>query len=54
MVETVEDGWNVLVGADKDKIVKMTNNFEPENRQRNVFGKGEASERMAKILEGLQ
>jgi len=53
-VETVEDGWNVLVGSDKDKIVKMANNFEPENKQRNVFGDGKASERIAEILEGLQ
>jgi UDP-N-acetylglucosamine 2-epimerase (non-hydrolysing) len=28
-VETVEDGWNVLVGADKEKIVKMVDEFEP-------------------------
>jgi UDP-N-acetylglucosamine 2-epimerase (non-hydrolysing) len=27
-VETVEDGWNVLVGASKEKIVKMTNDVE--------------------------
>jgi UDP-N-acetylglucosamine 2-epimerase len=36
-VETVEDGWNVLVGADKDGIVKMANELEPEGRQRDVF-----------------
>ena len=29
-VETVEDGWNVLVGADKEKIIEMVNSFEPE------------------------
>jgi UDP-N-acetylglucosamine 2-epimerase (non-hydrolysing) len=29
-VETVEDGGNVLVGANKEKIVKMANDFEPD------------------------
>jgi len=29
-VETVEDGWNVLVGANDDVIIKMANGFEPE------------------------
>ena len=29
-VETVEDGWNVLVGANGGAIIKMANGFEPE------------------------
>jgi UDP-N-acetylglucosamine 2-epimerase (non-hydrolysing) len=33
-VETIEDGWNVLVGASKEKIVKMANDFEPKGRDR--------------------
>jgi UDP-GlcNAc3NAcA epimerase len=45
-VETVEDGWNVLVGADKEKIVEMANDFEPANEQRDAFGSGDASERI--------
>ena len=52
-VETVEDGWNVLVGASKEKIVKSANDFEPEGEQRDVFGCGDASEKiMAIIKEG--
>lgn len=51
-VETIEDGWNVLVGASKEKIVKMANDFEPTNEQRNVFGNGDASERISKVLRG--
>jgi UDP-N-acetylglucosamine 2-epimerase (non-hydrolysing) len=50
-VETVEDGWNVLVGANKEKIVKMANDFEPEGEQRAVFGSGDASEKITKVLE---
>jgi len=51
-VETVEDGWNVLVDADEEKIVRGANEFEPDNKQRNVFGKGDASERIAEIIGG--
>ncbi len=37
-VETVQDGWNVLVGVDKAQIDKMAREFEPTGEQRNVFG----------------
>jgi UDP-N-acetylglucosamine 2-epimerase (non-hydrolysing) len=53
-VETVKDGWNVLAGANKEKIVKMTNDFEPKGRQRDVFGSEDASEKIMKIIGGLQ
>ena len=53
-VETVEDGWNVLVGADEEKIVREANEFEPDNKQRNVFGEGDASGRIAKIVGELR
>jgi len=53
-VETVEDGWNVLVGASKEKIAKMANDFEPKGEQRDVFGSGNASEKITKVLKGLQ
>jgi UDP-N-acetylglucosamine 2-epimerase (non-hydrolysing) len=50
--ETVEDGWNVLVDANKEKIVRMSDEFEPKGKQRNVFGEGDASEKIAKIIGG--
>lgn len=37
-LETVEDGWNVLVGTDKEKIVNAALHFEPSGTQRDVFG----------------
>ncbi|NQE44552.1 hypothetical protein C5S31_00845 [ANME-1 cluster archaeon GoMg2] len=49
-IETVEDGWNVLVGADKRKIVEQANRFEPTGRQSNVFGDGRASERVVNAI----
>ena len=53
-VETIDDGWNVLAGANKEKIVKMANDFEPTNEQRDVFGSGDASERIKRIIGGFQ
>ena len=49
-VETVEDGWNVVVGADKESIVKMVKEFEPNKNQREVFGDGNASKDIKRIL----
>lgn len=45
----MENGWNVLVGPNKEKIVRMANDFEPKGVQGNVFGNGKASE---KICQG--
>ena len=50
-VETVEDRWNVLVGTNKEKIAKMVKEFGPNNEQMDVFGNGDASERIVKILK---
>lgn len=52
-METVADGWNVLVGANKEKIAKMANDFEPKNKRRDVFGCGDASTRINEIIRGL-
>lgn len=49
-IETVEDGWNVLVGVNKERIIRAVNEFEPDGKQRKVFGDGNASERIAKII----
>jgi UDP-N-acetylglucosamine 2-epimerase len=49
-VESVEDGWNVLTGSNRGKIIEMANNFVPDGGQRNIFGVGDASERIVKIL----
>jgi len=37
-VETVEEGWNVLVGADHNKIVNTINHFNPHKGLRDIFG----------------
>lgn len=50
-IETTEDGWNVLVGSDKEKILDAAINFQPKSKQRNLFGNGNASKKIVKILE---
>ena len=50
--ETVEDGWSILVEANKEKIIRMVNEFEPKEMQRNVFGAGNASAKILDCLEG--
>jgi len=50
-VETVEDGWNVLVGVDAEQICEAIKEFEPGGEQREVFGQGNASERIRAVLE---
>lgn len=45
-VETIEDGWNVLVGTDRKLIVQMVREYSPVRPQRKVFGDGKASEKI--------
>jgi len=49
-VETVEAGWNVLVGAGRDRIVDAIRYFSPGSRQKEIFGNGNASILIGKIL----
>jgi len=53
-VETVEDGWNVLIGADRETIIKMIKEFNPNGEQRNVFGDGKASKNIAEIIKNME
>ena len=48
-IETVEDGWNVLAGVDKETIIKVTKEFVPLREQRNIFGK-DASNKIVDVL----
>ncbi len=50
-VETVEDGWNILVGADKERIVRAIEEFEPSGETYSYrFGDGKASRKIIRIL----
>ncbi|MBI5000939.1 MAG: UDP-N-acetylglucosamine 2-epimerase (non-hydrolyzing) [Euryarchaeota archaeon] len=49
-LETVEDGWNVLVGSDGKKIRAALENFRPKGKQTARFGDGHAGEKIAKLV----
>ena len=53
-VETVEAGWNVLVGAEQELITDAIHAFSPVSRQKNLFGDGDACIRIREILTGFQ
>ncbi|MFH1961984.1 MAG: UDP-N-acetylglucosamine 2-epimerase [bacterium] len=49
-VETVKDGWNILVGVNKNLILQAVAGFNPDKSQQNIFGDGKASEKIVEIL----
>lgn len=49
-VETVENGWNVLVGADEQKIVGAIMGFNPVEERSDYFGKGNTAAEIAAII----
>jgi UDP-GlcNAc3NAcA epimerase len=53
-VETVEAGWNRLVGTDPSKIIDAWRTFEPPPERPSIFGDGHASQRIAAILSRSQ
>ncbi len=53
-VETVKDGWNVLVGAKKEMIVEMIRTFSPKNKRSMIFGEVGASGRIADIIKDFK
>ena len=50
-VETVQDGWNTLTGASKEKILEAINEFEPKKAQSQHFGKGDAVQKIIDTIE---
>jgi UDP-GlcNAc3NAcA epimerase len=48
--ETVAAGWNVLVGADSQRIAEAMRNFRPKAARPNLFGDAHASEKIAALL----
>ncbi|BBO73277.1 UDP-N-acetyl glucosamine 2-epimerase [Desulfosarcina widdelii] len=49
-VETVETGWNVVVGTDRKRIVETTKKLKMENPRPDMYGDGKAAEKMIKFL----
>ena len=50
-VETVEEGWNVLVGADREAIREAVQTLDPPPERKDLFGDGHAAEKISWIIE---
>jgi UDP-GlcNAc3NAcA epimerase len=51
-IETLTGGWNVLVGADKGKILAAILADVRTNTNNTVFGTGDAAEKIMRVLKG--
>ncbi|ABR54108.1 UDP-N-acetylglucosamine 2-epimerase [Methanococcus vannielii SB] len=53
-VETVLDGWNILVGSNKEKILENISKFNPKTETYNYrFGEGDSSKRIVDVLRNV-
>jgi UDP-GlcNAc3NAcA epimerase len=50
-IETLEDGWNALVGTETEDILDAIERFNPKGTKSKSFGDGHAAERIAKVLD---
>lgn len=49
-VETVEAGWNILTGADRDRIIEAVQTFKAPSEHRPLYGDGQAAAHCLKAL----
>ena len=49
-VETVEAGWNVVVGADREKVVEAVRSFKMDKPRPELYGDGLAAEKVVEVL----
>ncbi len=49
-VETVEAGWNILVGSDPTRILEAVRHFGPTGARPSLFGDGHASKYIVELL----
>lgn len=50
-IETVQNGWNTIVGSDSNKILDAIENFNPTGSPASAFGNGDASSIITDIIE---
>jgi UDP-N-acetylglucosamine 2-epimerase len=53
-IETVEDGWNAVVGTETEDVLHAIANFNPSGTKAKSFGDGHAAERISRILEKIR
>jgi len=49
-LETVENGWNILTGANSTKIIKAVKTFKTPAKHPKLYGNGKAAEKCLKTL----
>lgn len=49
-VETVANGWNLVVGADKARILNAIRTFQPTGTPPPIFGDGHAAEKITEVF----
>lgn len=49
-VETVQNGWNVIVGSNTNKILDALDNFNPTGTPASAFGNGDSSSIITNII----
>jgi UDP-GlcNAc3NAcA epimerase len=52
-VETVEAGWNRLVGVDSQSIQDTFVNWLPKTNRTSLYGNGDAALRIVQVLEQI-
>lgn len=50
-VETVDSGWNVVVGVERERIMNAVRNFKIPASHPNLFGDGDASRKIVRLLK---
>jgi UDP-GlcNAc3NAcA epimerase len=51
-IETVELGWNILTGADRDRIVETVRTFKAPSEHPPLYGEGQAAEKIISTISG--
>jgi UDP-N-acetylglucosamine 2-epimerase len=52
--ETVDAGWNILVGADTSAILQAVSVFTPPLQKPTLYGDGHAADKIVDILNTLE
>ena len=53
-VETVEVGWNLLVGADTEGIMAAVRHFSPPAEHPSLYGDGKTGQAIVRVLEAIK
>jgi UDP-N-acetylglucosamine 2-epimerase (non-hydrolysing) len=49
-IETVKEGWNIVVDINVNKIIECVNNFNPKKDQKKFLGDGHACKKIVEII----